>query len=222
MAPWALPRATATFTSVSGAVWLRRNERLPYLLSTRRIAAMPEFLNHEPEVLTFHFEDDGIIPNNPNLPLVVLGEAVKAGVADRVTCIEQLFRLNGWAGTWKGIVFTYHHYHSNAHEVLGCYFGSATIQFGGEKGEILEIEAGDVAILPAGTGHKRLRSSGDFGVVGGYPRGQESYDMRTGESGERPLVIENIRHLSLPDVDPISGPEGPLMEAWNLAGAKGL
>ena len=183
---------------------------------------MPESLNHEPEVLTFHFEDDGIIPNNPKLPLVVLREAVKAGIADAASAIEQLFRRNRWVGTWKGIVFTYHHYHSNAHEVLGCYAGSATIQFGGEKGEILEIEAGDVAILPAGTGHKRLRSSGDFGVVGGYPRGQGNYDMNTGKAGERPQVIENIRRVSLPDSDPVSGSKGPLMKAWNMAGVKGL
>ena len=182
---------------------------------------MPDSLNLSTEVLTFHFEDDGIIPNNPKLPLVVLREAVKPGIAAGATAIEQLFRRNRWAGTWRGIVFTYHHYHSNAHEALGCYSGSATIQFGGEKGEILEIEAGDVSILPAGTGHKRLRSSGDFGVVGGYPRGQENYDMRTGKSGARPQVIENIRRVSLPASDPVSGPEGPLMQAWNLVGVRG-
>ena len=42
-------------------------------------------------------------------------------------------------------------------------------------------------------------------VVGAYPRGQESYDLRTGEEGERPDVLENIRNVSLPESDPLFG-----------------
>jgi uncharacterized protein YjlB len=40
------------------------------------------------------------------------------------------------------------------------------VRFGGDKGEVLEITAGDVAILPAGTGHQCISSSSDFSGVG--------------------------------------------------------
>jgi hypothetical protein len=36
------------------------------------------------------------------------------------------------------------------------------VQFGGKRGRTLTLKAGDVAILPAGTGHQRLNASEDF------------------------------------------------------------
>ncbi len=93
--------------------------------------------------------------------------------------------------------------------------GSASIAFGGSEGKVVEVEAGDVVVIPAGVGHKNEGSSGGFSVVGAYPRGQESYDLRTGEEGERPEVLENIRNVPLPEADPLHGRQGPLAESWS-------
>jgi hypothetical protein len=39
-------------------------------------------------------------------------------------CTE-LFALNGWLGAWVNGVFSFHHFHSTAREVLGIVAGSA-------------------------------------------------------------------------------------------------
>ena len=69
-------------------------------------------------------------------------------------------------------------------------------------------------VIPAGVGHKNEGCSRDFSVVGASPRGQESYDLRTGEEGERPEVLENIRSVAMPKADPLFGEEGPLLQCW--------
>jgi uncharacterized protein YjlB len=117
------------------------------------------------------------------------------------------------SGTWRNGIYSYHHYHSTAHEVLGCYRGSAKVQFGGESGIVEELSAGDVVIIPAGVGHKNLGASADFAVVGAYPRGQD-YDMNYGKPGERPRADENIARVPLPETDPIFGKDGPLLRHW--------
>lgn len=110
-------------------------------------------------------------------------------------------------------MFDYHHYHSNAHEVLGVQSGFASIQAGGENGEILELRAGDIIILPAGTGHKRLKASTDFKIVGAYPNGMH-YNLRVGKQDERPQALEEIKHVPIPETDPVFGSTGPLFDLW--------
>ena len=166
-----------------------------------------------PEVRRYLFEDDGRIPNNPELPLLVYQGALS--VSDNLPSeCEALFRENGWGSAWRDGVFSYHHYHSTAHEVLGIVRGTARLVFGGESGVTIEVEAGDVAVIPAGVGHCNSGSSDDFLVVGAYPWGQ-SWDLRTGEPGERPQVLENIRKVSLPGADPVFCDEGPLTKHWS-------
>ncbi|GGD90160.1 cupin domain-containing protein [Paenibacillus nasutitermitis] len=162
-----------------------------------------------PELRTFLFQDDGTIPNNRNLPVVLYPGALK-GQADHT---ESLFNRHSWRNSWTNGVFPYHHYHSNAHEVLGVIRGSVTLQLGGEQGKQVELHAGDVVVLPAGTGHKRLGSSGDFQIVGAYPGGMD-YNVRTGEAGERPQVLQEIDQVPLPDADPVFGESGPLLRLW--------
>ena len=161
-------------------------------------------------VRTLRFEDDGRIPNHPTLPLVLY----RGVLPEDAAAAEEVFRRHGWGGTWRDGVFPYHHYHSTSHEVLGVVSGRARVRFGGEDGDDVDLEAGDVAVLPAGTGHKRLSASADFLVVGAYPHGQEHYDVLRGAPEDRPGALERIRDVPLPEQDPVSGAEGPLLEHW--------
>jgi uncharacterized protein YjlB len=166
------------------------------------------------DVREYSFEDDGSIPNNPTLPLLVYPQAL----AEREwepSRLKELLAGNGWGGAWVDGVFPYHHYHSTSHEVLCVVGGWARITFGGPEGETIEVGAGDVVVIPAGVGHCREGSGGGFSVVGAYPKGQESYDLRTGEEGERPGVLENIRNVPLPKADPLLGGGGPLLGRWS-------
>ena len=97
--------------------------------------------------------------------------------------------------------------------MLACYSGSAKVQFGGEPGVIEELRAGDVVLIPAGTGHKNLGARDDFRIVGGYPRGQD-WDMCYGKPGERPKADRHIASVALPEADPIYGATGPLWRYW--------
>lgn len=156
-----------------------------------------------------HFKDDGSIPNNPSLAVAIYSGAFKSNPEK----IEETFNNNGWTNSWTGGVFDYHHYHSNTHEVLGVGSGSALLLIGGEQGQQIEVNAGDVAVLPAGTGHKKISTSEDFQIVGAYPGGV-SPNKKTGDLDERPYVLEDIRNTPLPQKDPVYGNEGPLLDEW--------
>lgn len=167
----------------------------------------------EVEVKEYCFEDDGRIPNNPTLPLLLYSQALDQPERTPSRC-KELLTGNGWEGAWVNGIFFYHHYHSNAHEVLCVVDGRARIALGGPEGEVVEVGAGDVIVIPAGVGHKNEGSSGGFSVVGAYPRGQENYDLCTGDEGERTEVLENISSVALPVLDPLFGNEGPLLRHW--------
>ena len=165
-----------------------------------------------PRVLALPLQDDGVIPNS-KFPLLIYQGAVKLPPRDAATVFEELFEANQWGGVWRDGIYTYHHYHSTAHEALGIAAGSATVQFGGERGIKQKLTAGDVVIIPAGVAHKNLGASSDFSVVGAYPAGQE-WDMNYGQKRERPEADQNIARVALPKTDPVYGAEGPLLEQW--------
>jgi uncharacterized protein YjlB len=167
-----------------------------------------------PDVPAFELKDDGVFPKS-RLPLLFYRGAVSIPDDDPAAAFEELFESNGWDGSWRNGIYGYHHYHSTAHEVLGIYRGSATVQLGGEHGVVREVRAGDVILIPAGVAHKNLGSSRDFRVVGAYPQGQES-DMNYGKSAERPRADQNIARVPLPKMDPVFGGSGPLIEKWDV------
>lgn len=164
------------------------------------------------KIITHYFDDDGAIPNN-SLPLLLYRNAFEQRGKEGAEWLINRFGENNWRNAWKNGVFNYHHYHSTSHEVLGVSSGSATLHLGGEQGEKIDVEAGDVIVIPAGVGHKNLGSSADFQVVGAYPNGS-SYDMKTGKSGERPQADENIAAVPVPSTDPLLGENGGVPEIW--------
>jgi uncharacterized protein YjlB len=172
---------------------------------------LEELLN-EPNVVAERLKDDGTFPNS-KLPLLFYRDAVLMPEHDPAAVFEQLFAANGWHGSWRNGIYSYHHYHSTAHEVLGVFRGSAKVQLGGERGVVHEINAGDVIVIPAGVAHMNLGASSDFGVVGAYPSGQD-WDMNYGKAGERPRADRNIERVALPQSDPVYGKSGPLMDKW--------
>ncbi len=154
------------------------------------------------------------IPNHPRFPVLVYRgvEAVTDAEAARA-----LVAQHGWGGSWVAGVFEFHHFHSTSHEALACVAGRATIQLGGPEGEPFEVAAGDVLVLPAGTGHKRLTPRDGFTVVGAYPPGQEDYDLLRDDltDAELEAARERIAALGPPPQDPVGG-EG--VGRWSVAG----
>ena len=159
------------------------------------------------------FDDDGAIPNNPLLPLLVYPGAVALSGADPAAAFEKIFAANGWGGSWRDGIYPFPHYHSTAHEVLGIARGEAKVRFGGATGIVLDVHAGDVVVIPAGVGHQNLGASGDLLVVGAYPGGAD-FDLCRGRADERPRVLDNIRQVALPAADPVYGRAGPLLAQW--------
>ncbi len=170
-------------------------------------------LNRQCEIKEYLLKADGGFPNNPRLPLLIYKSVLEPSSEDLAGEIESLFERHGWGGSWRDSVYPFHHYHSNTHEVLGCYRGSATIQFGGPNGPVVPFVAGDVAVLPAGTSHKKLDASHDFAVVGAYPAAAD-YDLLKGDPADRPQAEVNIRATPIPDADPVFGSDGGLRQHW--------
>lgn len=165
---------------------------------------------------TFLLASDGALPNNNRLRVILYRDVVMAEGGDRAGAVERMFLEHGWEGVWRNGIFSYHHYHATAHEVLGIATGTVTVQLGGEEGPLLELGPGDVVILPAGVAHRNVDSSDDLVVVGAYPPGQ-IWDINTGGADEHPRVDESIASVPLPKSDPIYGPGGPLVSLWNDA-----
>jgi uncharacterized protein YjlB len=126
---------------------------------------------------TFLFKDDGQVPNHPLWPFIHYRSPVDMPEKiDPAALLEDLFERNGWGDAWRDGVYDYLHYHSRIHEVMGVARGTAVVRFGGNRGRKIRLKAGDVVILPAGTGHQRLFASHDFLVVGAYPA-TGTYDL---------------------------------------------
>ena len=165
----------------------------------------------ESAVRALVLEDDGSIPNSPLPVLVYPGVLTQA----QPEAVIARFARHGWRGAWINGIYPFHHYHSTAHEVLGCVAGWARVQLGGPHGVSETLRAGDVVVIPAGVGHKRLDASDDFAVVGAYPSGQR-WDLCYGRPEERPQADANLARVPLPTEDPVFGPEGPLRRHWHV------
>lgn len=163
---------------------------------------------------SFYFDDDGAIPNNPVLPLIIFPQAIDLdGASDPAAAIEAVFQRHGWGDGWRNGVYPFVHYHARIHEALGVARGRARVRFGGDKGVERDLRAGDVAVLPAGTGHQCISASTNFLVVGAYPPNGE-FDLCRGTPAERERALVTIPRVPLPASDPVQGREGPLIKLW--------
>ena len=162
----------------------------------------------------FRFRDDGETPNS-RLPLVVYRGALRLDeVFDPAAVFEETFARHGWREAWRDGIYDFLHFHSATHEVLGFARGKVTIEFGGRRGRTLTLHAGDVAVLPAGIGHRRVAASDDLlVVVGAYPAGGH-YDEPRPEEIDYAAALAAIAKVKLPRKDPVYGAGGPLIELW--------
>lgn len=161
--------------------------------------------------MTFLLDENGWMPNNPRLPVIFYTRVAEDPADLDADGMEELFQRNEWKPQWRDGVYAYHHYHSTAHETLGVVRGSARLMLGGPHGSEIKVRPGQVLIIPAGVGHRRLEADEDFLVVGAYPAGQD-WDLC--KDAAKDATRKRIAHLPIPASDPVAGRDGLLTRLW--------
>lgn len=191
---------------------MRREAELETIPEGGPEAAPEELLQSGIEALVL--ADDGLVPNNSKLPLILYRGALTLEGLSRAPerAFEALFKANAWVGAWVDGIYDFQHYHSTAHEVLGIADGAARVQFGGPQGPVFDLEAGDAVVIPAGVGHCLIECE-DLVVVGAYPEGQD-WDLCRATKSDHDKALENIPWVPLPSLDPVFGSAGPVLALW--------
>jgi uncharacterized protein YjlB len=163
---------------------------------------------------TMQLQDDGETPNNACFPVLLYRSPIKLRPQfDPAAILESLFDSHGWRDSWRDGIYDFLHFHTGTHEVLGFARGWVKIQLGGRKGRTVTLKAGDVVVLPAGTGHRRVAKSSDLLVVGAYP-GHGRYDEPKPADIPHSKAVQCIARVGVPKHDPVYGAKGPLLELW--------
>lgn len=153
---------------------------------------------------------NGLVPNS-RFPLLAYRGAVPGGGADAVVA---RLKGNGWSNNWRYPgVYTYRHFHSTSHEVLGCATGWMELEIFGAGGKHIKISAGDVAVMPAGVSHMMIGQSDDLMMCGGYPDGRDWDNCQQDHFNEqlRREAGKRIMMLPIPTLDPVTGKP---MQQW--------
>jgi uncharacterized protein YjlB len=166
--------------------------------------------------IKFFCKDNGLFPNS-RYPVLLYKNAMDLPYLFAAAYVKSLFDKNNWSNAWKSGIFTYNHYHSITHEVMGVYEGSTRLLLGGDNGHQVKIEKGDVLVIPAGVAHRNLGKENQVKCVGAYPDGRP-YDMNYGRPEERPQTDKNISQIPIPSKDPLWGLEDGIPLIWPLIG----
>ncbi len=165
------------------------------------------------EPLTFIFDDDGLVPNNP-LPFLVYKGAVDVANDHPEKTIEGLFGANGWARCGVTASTIMRTIMRPCMRCCGVARGHARVQFGGDA----RPGAGNFCRRrrdpprrdwpPIDIGQRRLlRWSAPI-----HP------DHRCRSRGRRrkttPKALKTIPEVKLPKTDPVRGEDGPLVRLW--------
>ncbi len=171
-------------------------------------------INTNPEITDLILKPNRHFPNS-TLPLLIYRNAISLGKQKNRSAekMQTLFHKHNWKNAWRNGIYSFHHYHSNTHECLGICSGKARVIFGGPGGKSLQLEKGDVVIIPAGVAHKCSSASTDFFCVGAYPEGKQ-YDINLGTHQELVKAKPRLAKLAKPALDPLFGKEGFLKTFW--------
>lgn len=169
------------------------------------------------QVDRLELEDDGRVPNNPALPLLIYARAFLRDDAPLAPGdVIEIFASNGWSGAWVNGIYPFHHYHACSHEVLANLGDAVEVQFGGEAGPVVTFEPGAAVVIPAGGGHCRVSNTGELLIVGAYPEGQESWDLKRADNpADYAVAKDQIALVPRPGRDPVTGTESPLLDHWS-------
>jgi len=163
---------------------------------------------------TLYLKENEPYPNN-ELPVLYYPGAIEK-MTDSPEAgqeVKAFLEKNGYSNGWLNGIYSYHHFHSNTHEVLACISGEAMVQLGGPESETYLFQKGDVLLLPAGTAHKRIESTDDFQIVGAYPDGIEP-DLQKGHPKDYRQIKKTIAGVPVPKTDPVKNTEGAVFEHW--------
>ncbi|KAL2830599.1 hypothetical protein BDW59DRAFT_19115 [Aspergillus cavernicola] len=137
--------------------------------------------------------------------------------------VTQFLTAHKWEkrGTWGAIWQS--HFHPNSHECYGIFQGSSTLLLGAAGGNgvsdfglRLIVHAGDVLVLPAGTGHGSVEATDDYRYIGVYPEGCPRWRNEWGKTKiDLEYFREEIEGVGFPGEDPVYGKGGPLMQLWS-------
>lgn len=178
------------------------------MTTSRQVHASVDFESHR-------LESAGWCPNNPDCPLLVYRQVLSEGDHRLAARFEHLFEQHGWPPAWRYTIYDFPHFHSNTHEVIAVFQGSATVQFGDTAGSAFELETGDVVLIPAGVSHQRLDSTDDFQCVGAYPEGFQPDQIRKDGRGES--KAQDVRKVPVPASDPVEGLKGVMQREWRAS-----
>ncbi|KAH7394306.1 hypothetical protein BKA66DRAFT_297052 [Pyrenochaeta sp. MPI-SDFR-AT-0127] len=173
---------------------------------------------HHPEV--YLLASNEFAPNS-KLPVLIYRNCLPRPFSEDET--TAFLESHGWVkkGSWGHIPIR--HFHPNTHECYGVFQGSSTLLIGQghndtSGGQEIELTAGDVIVLPAGTAHCNIRSTKNYKYIGVYPEGAPRWRNELGKQKvDHEAFGKEIRAVAMPAQDPVNGANGPLLRLWETS-----